>query len=125
MGAVPKSKGLYHVTYDNPETAHAADEKLTLDQFHHMGHILTGVAHCLVNDSFVTRVHLEPRPSGEPFFCESCVYAKATWMSIPKTHKSECVTKFSDEVHSDLWEPAPVKTKGGRKYYITFTDDMS
>jgi len=33
--------------------------------------------------------------------------------------------KFGDEVYSDLWRLASVETKGGRKYYITFTDDMS
>jgi hypothetical protein len=28
-------------------------------------------------------------------------------------------------VHSDLWGPAPVATKAGKRYYVTFTDDMS
>jgi len=32
---------------------------------------------------------------------------------------------FSREVHSDLWGPAPVKYKGGKRYYITFTDDKT
>ena len=41
------------------------------------------------------------------------------------SQNGECANKFSDEIHSDLWGPAPVATKGGKKYYITFTDDMS
>ena len=126
VGAVPKPKGLYHVAHNDPEMAHSADEELTLDQFHcHMGHISTGVAHHLVDNGFVTGVHLELTPSGEPFFCESCVYVKATQKPILKSHKGKHAMKFDDEIHSDLWRPAPVKTKGGQKYYVTFTDNMS
>ena len=35
VGAVSRTRGLYCVTHDEPEMAHAADEELTLDQFHH------------------------------------------------------------------------------------------
>lgn len=28
-------------------------------------------------------------------------------------------------MHSDLWGPAPVATKGGRHYYVTFVDDST
>jgi len=125
LGAVPKTKGLYRVAYDEPETAHVADEELTLDQFHcQMRHILAGVVHHLVEKGLVTGVHLEPTSSGD-YFCKSCVYAKPTRKPIPKTCEGECATKFGDKVYSDLWGLAPVKMKGGRKYYITFTDDMS
>jgi len=89
-----------------------------------MGHISAGVAHRLVENGLVTGVHLEPSSSGD-YFCESCVYAKATRKPVPKAREGERATKFGDEVYSDLWGPAPVETKGGRKYYVTFTDDMS
>jgi transposase InsO family protein len=32
---------------------------------------------------------------------------------------------FGEEVHSDVWGPSPVTSIGGRKYYITFTDDYT
>jgi transposase InsO family protein len=32
---------------------------------------------------------------------------------------------FSAKVHTDLWEPSPLQSLGGRKYYITFTDDAT
>ena len=32
---------------------------------------------------------------------------------------------FGDEVHSDLWGPAPVAMKARKCYYITLTDDMT
>ena len=90
-----------------------------------MGHILAGIMRRLVDNGFVTGICLELLSPHEPYFCESCVYAKATCKPIPKARAGECATKFGDEVHSDLWGPAPVETKGGRRYYITFTDDMS
>ena len=125
VGAMPKMKGLYRVAYDEPKTAHVADEELTLDQFHRrMGHILAGITHRLVQNGLVTGIHLEPSSSGD-YFCESCVYAKATQKPVPKAREGERATKFGDEVYSDLWGLAPVETKGGRKYYVTFTDDMS
>ena len=102
------------------------NEELTLNQFHRqMGHVSAGVAHKLVEKGFVTGVRLEPTPSGKPFFCESCVYAKATRKPVPKIRDGERAMKFGDEIHTDLWGPAPVATKGGKKYYITFTDDMT
>ncbi len=39
--------------------------------------------------------------------------------------EGERATKIGEEVHSDLWGPAPVATLGGRCYYITFTDDCA
>lgn len=90
-----------------------------------MGHISAGVAKKLIEKGFVTGVCLEPMSFGEPYFCESCIYAKATREPIPKVRDGEWATKFGKEIHTDLWGPAPVATKGGKKYYIIFTDDMS
>ena len=32
---------------------------------------------------------------------------------------------FGAEIYSDLWGPSPMQSLGGRKYYITFTDDFT
>ena len=77
IGEVPKSNaGLYRV-----ECGHNfanAVESITLDQLHHrMGHVSPEITHQLVSKGFVTGVKLKDL-SGQPTFCESCVYAKAT-----------------------------------------------
>ena len=54
-----------------------------------MGHISAGVAKKLIEKGFVTGVCLEPMSFGEPYFCESCIYAKATREPIPKVRDGE------------------------------------
>ena len=128
VGIVPKNKrGLYKVEHElNIEEANSVDETLTLEQLHRrMGHISPIIAKKLVENKFVTGIRLETMSSGDPFFCESCVYAKATRKSIPKAREGERASVFAGEVHSDLWGPAPVETKGKKRYYITFTDDKT
>jgi hypothetical protein len=126
---VPKDRrGLYRVQHEHEleEANVAAAETLTLDQFHRrMGHISTKIAQKLVDDGFVTGVRLEATPSGDPFFCESGVYAKATRKPIPKEREDKHAKVFGGEVHSDLWGPAPAESKGIKRYYITFTDDRT
>ena len=126
VGNIPKtSRGLYRVDHE-PDSVNEALEQLTLDQFHRrMGHISPEVARKLVTKGFVTGVSLDETESGNPFFCESCVYAKATRKPVFKVRQGDRATEFGGEIHTDLWGPAPVATKSGRRYYITFTDDMT
>ena len=125
VGTVPKSgRDLYRISHES-DTANLAADVLTLDQFHRrMGHISPETARRIVAKSFVTGVKLEDSPSG-PFYCKSCVYTKATCKPVPKASEGTRAIKFGDEIHSDMWGPAPVAMKGGKQYYITFTDDMS
>ena len=125
MSSIPKLNcSLYKVCHEG-ESANAAEDTITLEQLHcRMGHISPSITKRLVTQGFMTGVHLVSTSDTE-FFCKSCVYTKATRKSIPKTCKGEHAKKFGEEVHSDLWGPAPIETKGGRRYYITFVDDYT
>ena len=128
VGRILKNKrGLYKVEHElDIEQANAVNESLTVQQlYRRLGHISPVIAKKLIKDKLVTGVRLALVSSGDPFFCESCVYAKATRKSVPKEAEGNRAKVFAEEVHSDLWGPAPVKTKGKKCYYITFTDDKT
>ena len=72
----------------------------------------------------MTGLKLEPT-SDANIFCESCIYAKATCKMVPKAREGERTAEFGDEIHTDVWGPAPVESKGGKRYYITYTDDST
>ena len=56
-------------------------------------------------------------------FCEHCVYGKQTRVKFSTAiHRTKGTV---DYIHSDLWGPAPVSSKGGAKYLLTFIDDFS
>ena len=79
VGSTPRNdKRLYKVEHEEG-MASVVEPTLTLDQFHRrMGHISPTLARKLIQDQFVTGVRLEHTSSNEPFFCASCVHAKAT-----------------------------------------------
>ncbi len=106
--------------------ANAAEETLTLENLHcRMGHTLIQVIRDLITKGMVTGVCLKYTPSGKPFFCESCIYGKATCKSVPKVHEGNRATVFGGEIHSDLWGMAQVELKGGKKYMDTYIDDKT
>lgn len=128
VGEVPKTKGgLYRVDRGGvEEEGVAAVETISLDQLHRrMGHISPKVARHMVTKGFVTGVKLD-NEGLQDIFCESCVYAKATRKPVAKERKEGSrAKKFGEEVHSDLWGPAPVQSLRGKRYYISFIDDSS
>jgi hypothetical protein len=126
VGVIPKnSKGLYRIEHEL-DSANAVGEKISIDQLHRrLGHISPAVAKRLISNNLVSGVRFEETSSGDPFFCESCVYAKATRRPVPKQREGDRATEFGGEIHSDLWGPAPVESKGGKRYYVTYTDDKT
>ena len=126
MGEVPKNKrGLYRVEH-HPETADVATEELTLDQFYHqMGHISPTSARKLVSQELMTGVFLDLTQPVKPFFCKSCIYAKSNRKPIVKVREGDRAMEFGGEVHTDLWGPAPIESKGGKHYYIRSEEHTS
>ena len=57
-------------------------------------------------------------------FCEYCIFGKQKRVSFtsPAVHKTKGTL---DYIHSDLWGPAQVQSKGGARYMLTFIDDYS
>ena len=102
----------YKVEHEE-EMASAAEETLTLEQLHRrMGHASIQVIRDLIKNGMVTGIRLEYSPTGTPFFCEACIYGKATRKSVPKIREGERATVFGGEVHSDLWGKSSVESKG-------------
>jgi hypothetical protein len=88
-----------------------------------MGHISPGVVKKMVEDNLVDGVKLNKSSSIRS--CDSCEYAKAHRKPIWKERESHRASNLGEEVHSDVWGPAPVQTINGREYYSSFTDDYS
>ncbi|GJR24068.1 retrovirus-related pol polyprotein from transposon TNT 1-94 [Tanacetum coccineum] len=56
-------------------------------------------------------------------FCEHCVFGKQKKVSFsPGIHRTRDAL---DYIHSDLWGPSPVTSRGGKRYMLTIIDDFS
>ncbi|GKV43027.1 hypothetical protein SLEP1_g50368 [Rubroshorea leprosula] len=63
------------------------------------------------------------RKIGKLDFCEHYVYGKQCRLQFGKgVHQTQGTV---DYIHSDLWGPSPVASKGGVVYMLTFIDDYS
>ena len=63
--------------------------------------------------------------NSEVVICESCEWAKGQRKEVSRIREGERRTAVGDEVHSDLWGPAPVESINHKRYYVSFTDDYS
>jgi hypothetical protein len=132
IGAVFKSsKGLYCVghesvdlTLDGDSTNFATNRVTALEAHRLFGHIAPSAAKRLLTKGFVTGIELDSS-GDEPTFCESCIYAKSHHQKIPKVHEGDHATSFGEGIHSDVWGPSPIESLGGRRFFVTFTDDHS
>jgi len=123
IGNIPiGANGLYKA--ERVYAAAAMPEVVDIITLHRrLGHISLDTIRSIIRNNVVTGIQLiDDKPS---FFCESCEHAKATRKPINKERQSDLAEAFGDEIHSDLWGPSRTTTIGGRKYYVTFTDDYS
>src|ERR1700677_1090404 len=123
VGSIPANgNGLYKV--EHALTAGAALEQVNIHTLHRrLGHASLDSIRNLVRNNAV--VGLQIIDDHSPFFCDSCAYAKTTRKPIRKERSTSSARAFGDEVHTDLWGPAPLLSLGGRRYYISLTDDYS
>jgi hypothetical protein len=86
-----------------------------------MGHLTPDAVKFLVKEGIIEGIHLDESQS--VCTCNSCEFTKTSHKAIKHEHVAEHAKFFGDEVHSDLWGPTPVTMKGGKDYYVSFTDD--
>ena len=72
----------------------------------------------------VAKGALEGLKSVDMGLCESCVIGKQKRVSFTKTPREPKKVQL-EMVHTDVWEPSPVSSLGGSRFYVTFIDDFS
>ncbi|KAL5767968.1 hypothetical protein ACOSP7_014549 [Xanthoceras sorbifolium] len=55
--------------------------------------------------------------------CSGCKLAK--FFALPFNRSNSCSFAPFDLIHSDVWGPSPITTKGGSQYYVSFIDDCT
>jgi len=127
VSSIAKSQNLYCVTRQPAGLSHVAEAldepaKLSvMELHHHMGNIAPTADKMLVVNGHVADVTLID--SLEPLQCEACIKAKLARKAIPKVRQGEQATEFGQEIHLDIWGPTKHLMLGGRKYFISFTND--
>jgi hypothetical protein len=122
IGKIPRStNGLFKV--ECQVMAASATEHVSILTLHHrLGHISPGAICSLICHNVIKGVKI----TDDDFIsCDSCDYTKTTRKAIKAERAAALAMTFGEEVHSDVWGPSPLNSLGGRRYYITFTDDYS
>ena len=44
---------------------------------------------------------------------------------LPFAHSNSCTTYPIELVHSDVWDPTPITSINGHRYYVIFVDDFT
>jgi len=89
----------------------------------HLMHIAPDAICKMINSGVLEGVKLTD--NGLMATCEMCEQAKAMCKQIRKEHEALLTDTVGTETHMDLWGPSPAPSMGGRRYYVTFTDDHS
>ncbi|KAJ7805807.1 hypothetical protein B0H14DRAFT_2293335, partial [Mycena olivaceomarginata] len=88
-----------------------------------LGHLNYTAVRALARRNMVDGVHISTADlNAEPPVCDACKRGKLTRASFPLS-KTPKATRVLGRVHSDLWGPAPVRSKGGARYLFALTDE--
>jgi hypothetical protein len=117
------SNGLYKVEHANVAASTKPKIVKLLELHKQLAHISVNTICTLVKNNVIEGVELID--DVKDFSCDSCKYAKATWMAIKKEQTAPLASSFGEEIHMDVWGPSPLNSLGGHLYYITFMDDTT
>ena len=125
LAEIPKQNGLYRTFTPHSETGSLAAriaEVLTIDELHRrLGHVGHEAARILVEKGLVQGVELDP--DSKPTVCPSCVWGKGHRKVMQREREDKRAAALGDEIHSDLWGPAPVESINHKEFFVSFTDD--
>ncbi|GKA18023.1 retrovirus-related pol polyprotein from transposon TNT 1-94 [Tanacetum coccineum] len=82
-----------------------------------LGHVNFNSMRCLIKFNSIPNFHIDSKNT-----CETCVEAKLTRSSFKSVEQK---TEPLDMIHTDICDLKSLHTKGGNKYFITFSDDCT
>ena len=125
IGRIPMStNALFKAEHVSVADSPISEESVDILTLHRrLGHASIDIIRTLVRTGSITGVRTIDNKLS--YVCDSCEYAKTTRKPIRKERVAEQAQNFGDEVHTDVWGPSPTASLGGRRYYVTFTDDHS
>ena len=98
VGQIPRTLHRLYKVKHTPESANAAELLSIIELHHRLGHI--AVARKLVGSGAVTGIDLDP--SSEECNCDTCIFARATRLPVPKTRIGPPAQHFGDEIHTNV-----------------------
>ena len=105
------------------EFAHVAETLTAIELHCHLSYIVVASARKLVASRVIQGIHLDlDLPNSD---CKVCIFVRTTCHPITKPHISPPTKSFDNKVHTDLWGPASIPTRKGRRYLITFMDNCT
>jgi hypothetical protein len=123
VGRIPRTPACLYKYMHAYGSANAVELLSAMELHRRLGHIAIASARKLVESGAVIGVELDP--SSQESECDACIYARATRLPISRPHISIPAQNFGDEVHTDVWGPATIQTRQGRRYFVSFTDSAT
>jgi hypothetical protein len=126
-GHAPKKNGLFLLNIDssNKHIHNVNDKRIKLNDdiaaymWHcRLGHIRVKCTKKLHYDGLLESLDYESFET-----CEPCLMGKMT--RTPFSCTMERATDLLEIIHTDVCSPMSVSARGGYRYFVTFTDDLS
>ncbi len=123
IGHIDRTHGCLYKVIHALDLANAVEPITVMELHHHLSHIAVTSTCKLVESGAIVGIKLDP--GSQEADCNTCIYVCATCLPVPKIRICLPAENFGDEVHTNVWGPAPIATHQGRKYFVTFMDDTT